>query len=103
MKVRVTEEMVRRFCEANAIAGHGSPCDCDGEYHKGIRAGLRAVLSGVGELCSPRFCECKKPEPDPTYHNRCKAVVRPARDPMDGRFCYGFIRGVSERRDGRKK
>ncbi len=102
---RVTEAMVRRFCKANTDAEHGPGIDCDGECHEGIRAGLKAVLSGVGEPCSPYFCECAEPKPDPTYHNRCKAVVDEEEHRRNHYYglCHGFIKGVSQRRDGRKR
>lgn len=100
----VTEAMVRRFCEAYYQAGDhsGSGLSCDGEYHKEIAAGLRAALSGRGRLCSPYMCPHDNPEPDPSYHNSCRAYDD---DPRNGNRCYGFIAGVTDYYgiDGRRK
>lgn len=87
--IRITKAMVRRFCRADAVANHGSPCNCRGEYHAAIRRGLEAALSGKGKQCSPWMCPCPTPTPDPTYHKLCENIV-------DGEKCYGFIEGVSE-------
>jgi hypothetical protein len=104
---RVTESMVRRFCEAQHAAEDGEGLHCDGEYHLGIAAGLRAVLSGKGALCAPRYCECETPTPDPKYHNLCMTpgVWGPNNGCGPKGLCYGFIRGVTEYHgiDGRSK
>lgn len=82
--MKVTEAMVRRFCHANAIAEYGERLDCDGEYHKGIRAGLEAVLAGKGEPCRPRYCRCEKPTPIPHWEVRCGNDLGKSK-------CYGVI------------